>query len=1062
MKTTKLILTALLSGTMLLGGCIDLSSDDKEAAAEIAKGFLDDYAEEDNIEKNAADAREEDYLGSTDIDVTHTSGSARIGGEIAIGTFEDDNSIQGNTLNVQSSSAFSRSVQSRAVDTIDDTDFTVSFINGRGQVEVLVAGTYTVLIHYPDNGDPQFIIEGVGDGVNYIVVVKITVDGEDIDLKSLAFIPEGAEKSERAIIDPISTVVAQAVEEKVVSGFFSTGGDKFSQTYIADLNETMTAIIEVVIEAGGSDITLDVFIDAVDSGNLDSLVSKLLSNEEIDKGLDTLEDLAVEEKFEAPDLADLSGTVGDETDKNYDPNLTVARNYMDELFRSLFGGDGDGGPEEGGGAPKLFVDFFGDQFEADEHRTIGQIFTALESGLEPHDGGPSPFNADAKAAALDEFKFIFDYIYGAVEQIESGTASVSVVDIDGDSGGNINRTLAQAREFLDDIPSTLLAVFPPNATQRTDLAAFTTATSLDVPQAITMVFFVMDVFLDDGGDDNCNDGNCDGGDGGGDDFDPGALLNLYGFDLLSGSDLDMYGSVEINWLGIHPGSMWLENDTATGGMEVDVLNAYTCVDDFFESDGFEVSGVTLTYPTGLAAPSDRATINLVNESIYFNNNGGDGGDGGDHDGPSNCWVWDTWQEQRLLEESGNYEFSGEGDDNRGGLDWAAMTQALVDDNKIISDFTSGDYVVTASYTDTDGSHELERLFYKTIITGLQQLNPRLTTPTSQPRFPEGNVSDADWTAFYNAQNAFVQTTFPVGAIGTIVWDAPAGLAAAVPDGVIAAYNLNIGRHSCTGDGPNMHCEWMDIFNTWEDNVQIFDTQFELPGHAKDLLVENTDVNSPYEVHLGISFIDAETGEYLGNGGHSNSRFLVGEAIDENATFTLTGGVENVPNAQFMDEAGTAFTAADYKVAMINEVCDETGCSQSTILSTALTVAADGTISYSLMPTITQAKGTANGWINVLMYIDVNGDDILQAPAEANNFQGEPIFWSHSFVNFNTWGGILRLSSEKCSTPGDFTTCEYSEQVVVPNKEGDENIGNYEGPTFDTEPMEFMDSAGTTQ
>ena len=1047
MKTTNLILTALLSGTMLLGGCFHDDATDEEKAALAA--FLDGYVEEDNTEKNAADAREEDYLGSSDIDVSHTTGSSRIGGEIAISTFEDDDSLQGNTLNVQSGSAFSRRVESRAVDTIDETNFTVSFINGTGQVEVLAAGSYTVLIHYPTSGDPQFIIDNVGDGVNYIVEVKVTVDGEDINLKSLAFIPKDADKSERAVIDPISTVVAQAVEEKVVSGFFSTGGDKFSQTYIADLNETMTAIIEVVIETGGSDITLDVFIDAVDSGDLDSLVSKLLSNEEIDTGLDTLEELAVEEKFEAPALEELSGAVGDESDKNYDPDLTVARDYMDELFRSLFGGDGDGGPEEGGGAPKLFVDFFGDRFEADEHRTIAQIFTALESGLEPHDGGPSPFNADAKAAALDEFKFIFDYIYGAVEQVESGTEIVSVVDIDGDSGGNINRTLAQAREFLDDIPSTLLAVFPPTAAQRADLAGFSDATSLDVPQAITMVFFVLDVFLEEEGD---GDDPNNGGEGGDDDFDPFSLLTLFGF--VPATDGANYGGVEINWLGIHPGSMWLENSDGTGGMEIDVLNAFTCVDAFLV-ENFNVTSVSLTYPTGLAAPGDTATVELVDESTYHENDGEGGGDEG------GCYAWDTWQEQQLLEQSGVYNLADDSEDNRGGLDWAAMTQALVDNGKVISDFTSGDYVVTVNYTDDSGSGTATRTIYKTIITGLQQLNPRLTTPASQPRFPEGNVSDAEWTAFYDAQQAFVQTTFPVGAIGTIVWDAPAGLAAAVPEGVIAAYNLDIGRHICTGEGQNMQCDWQNIFNTWEDNVQIFDTQFELPAFAKALLVENTDLNSPYEAHLGISFLDAETGEYLGNGGHSNSRFLVGEAIDENATFTLTGDVKNVPNADFMSEAGVAFTASDYKVALVSETCDNTGCNPVTILTADLIEAADGSFSYALMPSITQAK--AGGHVFAVMYIDANDDGILQAPTEANNFQGEPIFFpDNSFVSFRTWGGILRLYSEICANPADFTTCEFTEQVVVPNDADDPNIGNYVGPTFDTVRMEFMDPVGTLQ
>ncbi len=986
MKKSNLLITALLSGS-LLAGCLDLSSDDKEAlrktVAQEFDSFDDSYADEENEEVSASDARENDYLGSTDIDASDTTGSARVGGEVAVSALED----QTQTANSLRGGQMMSRAQARTVDTLTADNFTVSFINGKGAVEVLT-GSFTIAVHYPTaDSDPLYIIDGLGDGVNYIVEVEVTVDGDAVNLKSVAYVPEGAEKSEKAVIDPISTVVAQAVEEKVISGYFSTGGDKFSQNYISDLNETMTAVIIDVI-TNNPEITITNFEVAITSEDgLKNLVSKLLADEQVNEAVDTLEEIAIEEQFEAPTGGDvdLSASAGDASDAG----LTVAREYVGRLFSELFGGGGDKG-EGGGGAPKLFVDFFGDKFEAGEIRTIQQVFDALASGLTPEGGGASPFTAAEQTAALTSFKSDFSYIYATLEQVENGTAS-----------GPDGQTLAEAKEELDDIPQMLLAIFPPS--ESATLASFTTGTNFNVPQAITMIFYVLDVYFEDE-DDSCNDGNCDGGDseGGDDDFNPFALLTLYGF---VEADLAEYGGVDINWLGIHPGSMYID-----GTGEVDVLNAYACIEDFLAGDTFDINSVTLTYPTAASS----ATINLVDESTYPNNGGGGGG---------SCWVWDTWQEQRLLEEDDQYQITRE--DGQTDKDWSAMAQYLVDNGKIISDFASGDYTVVVNYTDDSGSHSVTRTFSKKIITGLQQLNPRLTTPASQPRMPEGNVPEAEWEAFWTAQQGFVPTTFPAGAIGTIAWNAPEGLADAVPVGVIAAYNLDIGRSTdCDESG---HCMgWESIFNTWEDNVQIFDTQFELPQDAKDQLValELSD-NNLYQINLGISFLDAETGEYLGNGGWSHAQFRVGESISGSDTFTISGTASNVPNADFSS------TLAEYKVAMIEETCGDLGCTQSIILNAD--IAEDG--SYELMPSFDQAKGTAGSWINIIMYVDADGDGALD--------NGEDQFWPNNHVNFNTWGGILRIGSSTC----DNTTghCDYSEEAVVPD-------GTYTGPSFDTQPQ----------
>ena len=1003
MKPLQLLSYLFISFT-LIAGCIDLSDSDKEEL----KSFLDGYAEEENEEVSLSDARDKDYLGNTDVSIEDTSGNARIGGEVAVSSLED-NATQANSLGLN---GLSSRAQGREADVLTSGNFTVSFINGSGQKETISSGSYTVLIHYPsDGGDPQFIIEGLGDGINYIVEVAVTVDGEDLNLKSVAFVPPGATKSEKAVIDPISTVVAEAVQEKVTSGFFATGGEKFSQDYISDLNETMTAVIEEVIE-NNPEISITNFEVAITSNTgIDNLVSKLLADEEVNASIDKLEDVAVEEKFEAPDIStvDLSAPAGDETD----PDLTVAREYVGRLFAELFGGDKENG-EGGGGAPKIFVDFFGDKFEEGATKTVQQIFDALALGLTP-DVGATPFTAQEQTAALAQFKSDFAGIYSAFDAVDTLSQQDTL-------SAAQETQLMQARETLKDIPQMLMAIFPPDA--RSTLANYSTSSTFDVPQAITMIFYVLDVYLNDDGGDNSAGGNDDG-----DDFDPFELLVLYDFD--SETDGAAYGGVEINWLGVHPGRMWVDNGNGTGS-EIDVLNAFTCVEDFLVGENFVVDSVTLTFPTS----TGTSTKTLVDESTYH------GGDGGE------CFVWDTWQEQRQLEESGTY-----GDINSENFDWNGITAALISANKIISDFTSGDYVVTVNYTSSEGSDSISRTFPKKIITGLQQLNPRLTTPASQPRHPEGNVSEAEWQAYWAAQQGFTPTTFPAGAIGTIQWNAPEGLADAVPEGVIAAYSIDIGRN--TDCDQNGHCNgWENIFNTWEDNIQIFDTQFELPQEAKDQLValELSD-NNLYNINLGITFLDAQTGEYLGNGGWSHAQFRVGEAIELTDEFTLTGSIANVPNNDMQDENGTAYPASAYKVALVKESCDhsptgEGGCTQTTIENATI----DGT-TYSLTTTFGDVKFSDGSWVNLFMYIDANGDGEYTQGTEANNFMWEPQFWSMNHVNFNTWGGVLRLGRNNC----DHSTgmCEYTEEAVVPD-------GEYAGPDFDTMPEEINEGTASPQ
>ncbi len=1023
MKPVRL-LSALFISFTLISGCIDLSDSEQEEL----KSFLDGYAEEENEAVGLSDARDKDYLGTTDVVESDTSGSARIGGEVAVSSIED--STQANSLNQAS---FSSRMKGRTVDTLTAADFTVSFINGSG-VKTTITGTYTVLIHYPSGGgDPQFIIEGLGDGVNYIVEVAVTVDGEDVNLQSVAYVPPGATKSEKAVIDPISTVVAEAVQEKVTSGFFATGGDKFSQDYISDLNETMTAVIEDIIESN-PEISITNFEVAITSDTgIDNLVSKLLADEEVNASLDTLEDVAVEEKFEAPSAAEI-------TDNQ------VARDYIINLFQQLFndddrgdnqdsgtggesdvssdnkGGGSQGGGDEGG-VPKIFTDTFGDAFFDQEVRTIAQVMAAISAMVTP-EGGVSPFGSAEQTAALTAFKQLFVDVFSgldAVDQLENlDTLSSAQQD-----------QLDTLREELSEFPPMLLAIFP--SSRASDIAAFTSATSVTVPEALTLIFFSMGEMEDD--NDNSN--------GGGDDGDnPYKLLELYGFDL---ANVDAeYKKPEVYGLEVHPGRMWV-SDGANGGTEKDVLNLHTCVELPEFLDG-TVNTVSLVYPTS-TGPSD--SITLKNRSDYY---------GGDTDGhEERCYVWNTWDEQRILEESGDYDIAVT-EDQYNDKDWAGITADLIADGKLIEDFKSGDYVLTVNYTVTGASAaDAVFTFNKTIITGLSQLNPRLITPASPPRQPEGNVSDAEWTIFHNQNAAFSATLFPEDGIGTIAWTEPEGLAAILAehsvDGkptIIAAYNLDIGRHSC-GDDPYTDdveetdwCGWKNIFNTWENNTQIFDTQFELPADVKAQLTTLEVNDDSYNVNLGITFLDARTGQYLGNGGWSWAQFRVGEAIDETAEFTLSGTLTNVPNSNMLDKNGTAYPASAYKVALIKENCNNTAAAGGNCTQTTIANAVIDDSTYTLTTTIADVKSTDGSWINIFMYIDENDDGEYNQGTEANDFMWEPQFWSMNHINFNTWGGVVRINFNTCNTTG---MCDWYEEAVVPGTD-------YDGPDFDTEPQEF--------
>jgi len=1111
MKTTNLFLTALLSGS-LLAGCIDLSSDEKEKAAAVAAGLLDDFAEENNEEVSTSEALDKNYIDDTVITEDSAAGSANIGGEVDIASFSRSLS----KMAARSSGSRAQHV-SRAVDTISTSDFTVSYIDGNGQTVIINIAAERINLREISSGNTQFVITGMGDGINYIVEVAVTVDSQTVKLKSVAFIPEGDTRSEKASIDPISTVVAEAVQDKVVNSFFETGGDTLSQDYINDMLETLAVAVEKVLESN-PDFTASDFEAAVNSdGGVDALVTKLLSDDNVSGEINKLEDAAVADDQAVPvEFAD-EGTLSEDEEEEV---TEQARNIVEELLTK----DEENGDD---GTPQFFIDFFGDQFRNGTTKTVDKIVTAIFQGIredididvlksaleaEANKGDASDFtaqelvfienklaeldaliavedqgdlsdaqeeNADSlfgqlsrlnlrlqglsKDGALNAFtQELFD-LYDAIDEV----AKLEAVDNRTESENN---ELHGLRGEISEA-SLLLGIFPPE-----DKATWQTlsgASPLNVPQAISLILFTLDVYFEPlQGFERNDEGQLEETEGV--DFDHIKLLVLYGFDTSNLEQQAEYANLEVNWLDVHPGRIWINTLNEGQGGEVDVLNLSTCVDAYPQDDIFTVNSVTLSYPTS----TGTETIRLKNEAEFQASHDSESDD--NHKG--NCFSINPWSEGDILSREDRFK------DTQGNVRWDDIWNQLDAEGKLVTDFTSGNYVLTVKYLQEGGEAGEQtytsKTFNKTIITGLQNLTPRFTSPQGLPPSPNNGASQAEWTAFNEAQSAFNITTFSLATNSDEVeldyaapiiftWDEPALLAdTPLPEGVVAAYSLDIGRDVCGEDNPDTdenesYCHWEHIFSSWDLGSQIFDTSFALPEEALTQLTALAIEDSPYQVNLNINFMNEATGEFLGNGGWAGAPFRVGVALNLDDTFTLTGIVSNAPGDSETDENGTAYDIGLYKVAMVSERCfedtsaepethqffDEEGniiietylpwICENEILAVSDSITVDtenGGHSYSLQPTLRQAMGSGqNAWIDIRLFIDIDENGVIDQDHETGNH--EPQFWSQGGVHFNSWGGVLRINKDSCDNNEN---CTFSEEIVIPGE-------TFYGPEFNVSP-----------
>ncbi len=1024
MKTTNLILTALLSGTLLLGGCLHDEATDEEKA-ELA-ALLAGYVPETSEETSKQDQLDGEYITTTDVtDDAATGGTASIGGEIT------PDSVSRKLL---AKMAYGRSVSkarllSRALDAPGNADFTVSYITGSGTVKTLNNNDLNIQVRLFE-GNIQFVISGLGDAINYIIEVAVSVDGVDQQpLKSVAFIPKDATQAPKVEMDSVSTVVAEAVTQKVKNGFFETGGKTFSQDYIKDLSDTMTAVIAEVILENPTDFNVEQFNQALDEGGVDALVSKLFSEPTVSESVNDLENTAVAVSKAPPT-----------TLQDNEAGRAEGREVIDELFAQFDGEQGDGDEDS---TPSIIINFFGDKFAEGEtnHKSIETIINVIFAGVDFSENRDLATELGlSKEGALEGFKTKLATIFTDIENI------ISVEDQATLTEGDV-MALAAARERNAEVPDIILALFP--AKDRTIWAALTDESIFTVPQAISLVFYVLDDYLGDlKGFERNDDGQIEETDGV--NFNPDFLLGEYGFDPTSAAQQDLYASLDVNWLEVQPGRTWINSLNNGEGGEIDILSLFTCVDSYPEGV-FDVASVSVTYPTA----SGTETIQLKNESDFYGNGGEEGG--------SSCFTVNPWAESDLL--SQDSEFRDEQDNIR----WDDVWNRLLSTGKLVTDFESGQYLVTVVYSkDNVAQENLVEDFSKTIITGLQNLTPRFTSPNGLPRFPDPGASPAEWEAFDTAQSAFSMTTFPDTNSVFFTWSEPEGLADILAElstetlSVIAVYNLDVGRDLC-GDDPDTaevedYCRWEHIFSSWELGGQIQGTSFELPDEIKDKLEVLELTDTPYQAGLNISFIDEHTGHYLGEGGWTGAPFRIGAELNFDDTFTLTGSVNNVPDNL------SAADLAMYKVAMILESCqedefgqaeqftyeDENGvtvtetffpwvCTSETLAISGLTAdATTGNYGYSLAPTLREAmSNTNNAWLDIRLFIDADADGIVDQ-GDANS-QPEAQFWSQDGVHFNAWGGVLRLNKNNCDE--NFTNCNFSEEIVLPNQ-------SYVGPSFD--------------
>ena len=829
------------------------------------------------------------------------------------------------------------------------------------------------------DGNPVYTFNGVADGVNYVVrYLKLVSDGQVLELKANAYVPEGETAPEGGSINisPKTTVVVQALVDAILN---ATSGTGISQTIVNNIitavKNAIVALVEagviqipsMVIEASGSDI-MTIADGETTNNDLANASGLLLSDDSVDSELGAMKTEALAARFS---LADVTTDV--------DKEALIIR-VFDELMKDDSG--------DGGGIESFYLDFFTDIYIANTTRTVSQIMDAIAAGLMFRPDVQAP--DISKIAAINAFKDKLVHIYSLMDKKTAGTLT------------------EDEKKELAEVPPILLGLFP--ITERAIWSSLSASTSLNVPQGLAMTIYIVDVYIAEAFSEmQASYTASEGGDGTVShekempfDFNPmvpGSLMDNLGFYAV----YQNYAGVDIFHLWVHPGKAWLESSPGNGH-EVDMLSAGTCLSDVasmveqFRPDlhvaGTDLSNavITLTYPK---SGGTIGSIELVSEASFNNGGPGPGGMG------ESCFIVDPMREAWAQQDPNS---------NPGPVQ--------PDLTRVISDFASGTYTVTV---EMSGAVVATKSFTKKVITGMTNAYVTINSPRSMPPWPGMNASQTERDAF-NAAMADYNTAggesrfssnVDTGSDGvndaakiTVTWTAPT---VTLPAGVKMGYHLDIGKGGCNPD-----CTWQQIYNTWEHNKMLFTTSFIIPVNLPQ------DDTTPYQLNVNVIFIDAVTGEQLGQGGNTHAQFWVAEPLNKNLTFTIAG-----------------LAAVGYKVALFKEVENKDSLTNRftrTVVKVADVV--DG--GYSLEPTIGDFVDSAGAWFNIVMFQDTNADGTM----DNTEMQIWPDWNSATRIWFNNWGGMLRAGKDTCTTPtdGSIPVCQHSEVVIL----GGEMV---EGPSF---------------
>ena len=857
-------------------------------------------------------------------------------------------------------------------------------------------------------GNPKYTCPNVADGGQYVVQYLRLLDGNKaLEMKVNIEVPEGSPGVDGGEVSPESTVVVDTIIKAILT---ATEGKDIEPAVVNDIIKSVkqavvalvrsgaiqvpSMVVEAPKDAAGNYIT-DVAVlkteqvDFADNEELDSAAGNLLSDESVASEVDAVK---VEIGVRELERIDSSSEAG-------------KRQLVKRVFSEMLDGD----------VPDFIARFFGDRFVQGDMKTIGDLFAAISAGLriDPR------LQIDPTAITRDGALLAFQQKLAEIHELMGKKAAGTMTD--------------EEKKAFREIPSVIPALFPADGWRGKNIAE---GDELNVPQAIAFVVFVTDVYIPDmlkaqGKDPDSLVSVEKGEDGGVEvemqepvNFDPmhidpayadsgtgrPGLMQLYGF--FDPQNLNSLEGVEISWLDIMPDKAWIPNPDGVGGREVDMLRSNVCVSDLSKMAQMLTPQVVsssdltveLTYPT---SSGTTATVELMSEAyLYMPPPGemppdGEGPEGEDGPGFESCFVLDPWRQAQIS--------SG-----------AEGGPVQLTESDIISDFVSGTYKVEVKRA---GSVVASREFQQKVLVGMSDVRPHLTAPNGMPEWPkecEGREGPCpEWDALQQQWQANGGiTTFAINedvdgdgvpdkAKVTLSWEKPK---VDLPDGVKIAYSLNIGLdRGCDASG----CDWEPIYDTWREDRKLFGTSFTLP-----VLLDRVELGQgAYNANVCALFIDTETGREIGRGSCGWAQFQVGDPLDMNATFTITGALPSGVDAS-------------WKVALIKESFNpDSLVAQWQREVVQLAGITDGT--YTLTPRIGDYLESSSGaHFQIVLFRDDNDDGLLDVT--------EPVVWpeGEKGVRFETWGGVLRAVKEEVSDDGEFRRREMvitgGEEVTGPD------------------------------